>query len=543
MTSCSNRPLWRKFIFSTALFIGLLSIFVQSNAEEPRIALVIGNNSYQYVKPLYNAVADAHLFRQELEARGFSVVYLENATRHEMNNGIEEFLGKLSTDAISVVFYSGHGVQINNTNYLLPTDLQADKPSDVINDGIELGRLMERTSQMQTKFTLAVIDACRNNPFREDGRAIGTNKGLAPPLGEASGIMIVYAAGANQQALDKLGPNDHDPNGLFTREFIKAMRQPGLTVQEVVGRVKLAVIAQAKSAGKIQTPAIYDQSLGTFYFTAQADAPSQLTLTSPSPSPSPSPKPAVAELSPQITTPASKVMSAPSSATPINSVAPTMARLLGGCFQMGSPTSEADREGDEQQHQACVNAFAIGRYEVTNAEFRRFRSEHNSGDTNGNSMNGDQQPVVNVSWNEAVAYAQWLSQQTGKHYRLPTEAEWEYACRSGVVGQRYCGGDDVDSVAWYDGNSDNKTHAVGQKRANAWDLYDMSGNVWEWTCSEYKDSYDGSEKTCNNHTDSAQRVVRGGSWLNVPAGVRSAARTWNTPDDRNSDLGFRLVQD
>src|SRR5450631_1789009 len=235
---------------------------------ERRIALVIGNNDYRFVTSLENAVADARAMKRELETRGFQTVYRENAARRNMNDAIEEFLGKLSTDAIGLVYFSGHGVQINSANFLIPTDLQADKEADVANDGIDLGKLLDRMAQIQPRFSMVVIDACRDNPFH--GRSIGGSKGLAPPLSNAEGVMVVYAAGANQQALDRLSSADNDPNGLFTREFIKAMRKPGLNVQDMISEIKLAVIQKAKSVGHVQTPKIYDQSEGTLVFSERS---------------------------------------------------------------------------------------------------------------------------------------------------------------------------------------------------------------------------------------------------------------------------------
>ena len=254
--------------FTIALLAGLLltgSAFAQQ--KEQRVALVIGNNDYQHAKKLDNAVADAQAFRRELEARGFQVVYRENANRRAMNGAMDEFIGKLGTDAIGLVYYSGHGVQINRANYLVPTDLLAKTPSDFVNDAIDLEKLVSRVSQAQAKFSLAVIDACRDNPFPGEGKDIGGSRGLVAPSGNASGMMVVYSAGANQKALDRLSDADRNPNGLFTREFLKAMRIPGLTVQEAVNKIKTSVIAQAKSVGHVQTPAIYDQSVGTFMFT------------------------------------------------------------------------------------------------------------------------------------------------------------------------------------------------------------------------------------------------------------------------------------
>ena len=262
--------IFRGLLGCAAMIVFIASASTADAAGDRRVALVIGNNDYQYAKKLDNAVADAQAFRRELEARGFQVVYRENANRRAMNGAMEEFVGKLSTDAIGLIYYSGHGVQINGANYLIPTDLSAKAASDFAYDAVDLTKLVDRVSQTQAKFALAVIDACRDNPFQGTGRDIGGSRGLVAPSGNASGVMVVYSAGANQKALDRLSDADRNPNGLFTREFLKAMRIPGLTVQEAVNQIKMSVIAQAKSVGHVQTPAIYDQSVGTFVFTPGA---------------------------------------------------------------------------------------------------------------------------------------------------------------------------------------------------------------------------------------------------------------------------------
>jgi hypothetical protein len=261
---------WLIALFALVLVTPATLLAANASRAERRVALVIGNNDYQHAKKLDNAVADAQAFRRELETRGFDVVYRENANRRTMNGAMEEFVGKLSTDAIGLIYYSGHGVQINGANYLIPTDLSAKAASDFAYDAVDLTKLVDRVSQTQAKFALAVIDACRDNPFQGTGRDIGGSRGLVAPSGNASGVMVVYSAGANQKALDRLSDADRNPNGLFTREFLKAMRIPGLTVQEAVNQIKMSVIAQAKSVGHLQTPAIYDQSVGTFVFTPGA---------------------------------------------------------------------------------------------------------------------------------------------------------------------------------------------------------------------------------------------------------------------------------
>jgi uncharacterized protein YgiM (DUF1202 family) len=185
-----------------------------------------------------------------------------------MNRLIDDFLTRLTSGTVAVVYFSGHGVQVGGGNYLLPVDLKPEREADLTDDGIDLGRLMARMSAGNDKFNLAIIDACRDNPFEIAGRTLGGRKGLAPTT--ASGAMIVYAAGANQSAIDRLGPSDSDPNGVFTREFLKVIREPGLPIREAIAKVKIAVARLAETVGARQTPAVYDEATGDFVFTPAA---------------------------------------------------------------------------------------------------------------------------------------------------------------------------------------------------------------------------------------------------------------------------------
>lgn len=231
-------------------------------------------------------------------------------------------------------------------------------------------------------------------------------------------------------------------------------------------------------------------------------------------------------------------MPKPSTPAPVESgVVPEMVRIKGGCFQMGSPETEDDRMPYETQHRVCVKDFEIGVYEVTQGQWQAVM-----GSNPAYFKKGDDYPVEEVSWNDVQTYLSKLNQKTGRNYRLPTEAEWEYACRGGVAGQTYCGSNDVDRVAWYAENSGPRTHPVGRKAANGYGLYDMSGNVWEWTCSLLDLDYGGAEQKCSDKDTSAPLAVRGGAWGDTPARVRSAARGRLTPPFRDFLQGFRLAR-
>jgi formylglycine-generating enzyme required for sulfatase activity len=231
---------------------------------------------------------------------------------------------------------------------------------------------------------------------------------------------------------------------------------------------------------------------------------------------------------------------------------PLMVVIPGGRFQMGSLDTESGRDVDERQHEVEVAAFAISKYEVTFEEYDRFAEATGREKPADGGWGRGRRPVINVSWDNATAYADWMAKQTGQAYRLPTEAEWEYAARAGTTTPFYFGETISTNQANYNGNSiygkgregvyRQKTVEVGQFPPNAWGLYDMHGNVDQWTCSLYDDDYGGGEQRCAEPGTSGPCVVRGGSWLNVPRGVRGAARFGNPPRHRNYTLGFRLAR-
>jgi formylglycine-generating enzyme required for sulfatase activity len=215
-----------------------------------------------------------------------------------------------------------------------------------------------------------------------------------------------------------------------------------------------------------------------------------------------------------------------------------------GAFLMGSADTKKDHPDDEIPHKVrLTKAFFMGATTVTNEQYRRFKADYDSGSYEGNSFNDDKQPVVMVSWDEATEFCTWMSKQTGMTVRLPTEAEWEYAARAGTT-TRFCGGDDdgaLDAYGWYDGNSGHKTHPVGQKKANAFGLYDMHGNVWQW-CSDWYGAYpNGDQVDPTGAAQSALRVMRGGGWYYAPGVCRSAYRRDESPGLRLNDFGFRVV--
>ena len=221
-----------------------------------------------------------------------------------------------------------------------------------------------------------------------------------------------------------------------------------------------------------------------------------------------------------------------------------MVWVKGGTFVMGSPADEAGHDADERPaRRVRMDGFWLGKHEVTQGQYEALMGRNPSG------FKGDvRHPVENVSWNDAMEFCRRLSERTGRRYTLPTEAQWEYACRAGSAG-RFCFGESdsgLAAYAWTYGNSGNQTHPVGMKRANAWGLHDMHGNVLEWCRDWYGADFYGSPaaraRNPENTTAASDRVRRGGSWNNSPERCRSADRDRKAPGiPPDFFQGFRVL--
>jgi formylglycine-generating enzyme required for sulfatase activity len=211
--------------------------------------------------------------------------------------------------------------------------------------------------------------------------------------------------------------------------------------------------------------------------------------------------------------------------------------VKGGCFEMGDTFGDGDKD-EKPVHEVCVDDFYLGKYEVTQGQWEKVMGNNPSG------FKGRDNPVEQVSWNDVQEYIGRLNRQSGRKYRLPTEAEWEYAARSGGKKERFSGTsqEGVGEYAWYDSNSGGQTHPVGQKKPNGLGLYDMSGNVWEWCADWYDENYYKSSPKNNPRGPSSgsMRVLRGGSRGVSLGGVRTTARDGGAPAARNGMVGFRL---
>ncbi len=522
-----------------------------------RVALIIGNAAYPGAGALKNPANDARDIAAKLRKLGFDVTVRTDVVQKEMLRSLTDFGDKVQSGSEVLFFYAGHGMQVRGRNYLIPIDAEIRSESSVSSEAVDVDQLLDKLSA--ARLSIVILDACRNNPFERQFR--GGGQGLAQ-INAPTGTLIAYATAPGKVAADGEGRN-----GLYTAELLSAMDIPGIKIEDVFKRVRGNVV---KKSGDAQTPWESSSLTGDFYFrfgegtTALAAPQTTATIDT-----------GVMEItfweSIKDSTDAEDFqayldkypnglfvvlaerrvkrhakLDAPVASPDVPMLpgavfqdcpdCPEMVVIPAGSFEMGA---EDYRDSVRPVHVVRIDKpFSMGKAEVTQGQWKAVM---------GNNPShffgcGDDCPVERVSWDDAQEYLRRLSQKTGKSYRLPSEAEWEYACRAGSK-QDYCGSNNIDSVAWHDGNSDDKTHPVAKKQPNAWGLYDMSGNVWEWVQDFWNKDYNGAPTDGSAWTMGGPYLVeRGGSWIDGSRYTKAAIRNAYHSTERNYFLGFRLAR-
>lgn len=294
-------------LLSLAVAIGCIT----SHADAARLAMVVGNDNYQNVTKLRNARNDAQSLARELEAAGFKVTRVLDANRDGLDDAFSGFLRRVEKGDEVVFFFSGHGSQPPQMGpFLLPVDIRVTDERSIQRNGLSLESVVDELNK-RARFSLVIIDACRDDPFRETstGRSLPSGSGLGriePP----KGTMIIMAASKGQQALDRLGNADPIPNGLFTRELVKQMRTTGLSASDMLKRVRGSVESSAATVNHAQRPSLVDESSSDFYF-YPGGTPAPAPAFSPAPVPAPAPAFVRPPLPPTLPPPAAAAVAPP----------------------------------------------------------------------------------------------------------------------------------------------------------------------------------------------------------------------------------------
>lgn len=258
-----------------------LACVVSPALAQKRVALVVGNDSYPNLgneRQLHNAISDARAIRSTLEGLGFDVLYGENLDRRAFVDRLFDLAARLDKDDTAFFFFAGHGVSFSGANYLLPSDVPAPRATGRAEEGrlaeqaVAETTVIERITSAGARVAILVLDACRDNPLQgSDKRSLGATRGLAQSQ-PARGVFSIYSAGFGQTALDRLGPDDRNPNSVFTRVFIEKLRTPGLDLKALATQTRGAVVEMAQKIGHDQFPAYYDQVVGADIYLAGASA-------------------------------------------------------------------------------------------------------------------------------------------------------------------------------------------------------------------------------------------------------------------------------
>jgi len=265
-----------------------LALLADPAAAQSRFALVIGNDSYQNVEPLRKAGNDARAVAQSLGRIGFAVTLGTNLARRDFVRMVAEFENRIRPGDTAFVFYSGHGVEIDGANYLLPVDVPkvgAGQQGILRDEAISTDGLIQRLKARGTRAQVLVLDACRDNPFRDSlGRSVGGARGLAQAQA-SNGVFVIYSAGIGETALDRLADNDANPNSVFTRSFLPLLEDPNKSLVEVAKATRLQVKALAGGIGHQQSPAYYDEIDGDLMLARTDSGPPRPVPTPAPPSP------------------------------------------------------------------------------------------------------------------------------------------------------------------------------------------------------------------------------------------------------------------
>ena len=520
--------------------------------QEKRVALIVGNANYTFA-PLNNPINDAEDLSNALNILGFKVIKLHDASWEEMDNGLEQFKQELGPNTVGLFFFSGHGVQFDGNNYLLPTDLKELSARYVKHRSLTASYVLTAMESAHNTMNIIVLDACRDNPFK--GGTRGLTKGLSRLQHVPNGTLIAYATSPGDVAADGRGRNSP-----YTKNILKFIHEPGLPIELMFKKVRNSVLTETSGE---QTPWESSSIRDNFFFAGE-----NKTRTSKEPVPTKLKAEIerlkeenkrlmnlaqlavqkVDTLKGQLATAQKKSSKTTSAASDkkvfrndlkSGSVGPEMVWIPAGKFKMGDIQNNGGSD-ELPVHIVSITKFAMGRYEVTFEEYDHFVKATGRSKPSDNDWGRGNQPVINVSWEDSMAYVKWLSAETGKQYRLPTEAEWEYSARAGTSSEYWWS--DTWATKANCNREFNRATPVDSFEPNPFGLFDILGNVYEWIADPWHKNYKDAPSKGQNWTgNSEKRLLRGGAWSSSAAYCRVANRNKFVATEKGMSVGFRVA--
>jgi len=540
-----------------------LSVFAQNRGMKPvelsidgkpttlyqnSYALIIGvadyNNGWSQLPGVKEEVATV---KTALEANGFKVDVVMNPDKNGLDRAFTDFITRCGQviDNRLLFYFAGHGYTVKTSygeelGYIVPVD--APNPNYDLakfqSQSMEMAQVEIYARRLQAKHAIFIFDACFSGSLFTSTRAVPDiiNYKTTLPVRQ-----FITSGSADEMVPDK---------SVFGDQFVRAIngeadmdKDTYVTGSELADFLQSTVVNYSKNSqhpqyGKIRSPNL---DKGDFVFPLNQDESATFT-------PAPVIKPVVPlpvkqpgnnfarnDPKPKESAPDAK---SGEPALGVNEFIP-LVYIQGSNFQMG------DRKGESIEsrvHSVSIKSFYIGKFEVTQKQWKQI-----TGSNPSSFPQCEECPVERISYDDAKMFLNLLSEKTGKKYRLPTEAEWEFAARGGVksMGYIFAGGDKIDKIAWNDNNAKKTTHSVGTKQPNELGLYDMSGNVFEWCTDWFAEKYYKTSPVDNPSGPSSgdTRVIRGGSWKYKPGDLKATHRKFIRPGSRYNDVGFRVVRE
>ena len=524
-----------------------------------RVALVIGHIDMER-KPwlsLHKTVEMAEV----LEDLGFAVTVQLDATRAQMEAAVEAFHAQLRGGGVGVFYFSGRGVQLEGQNYLIPAESGISSESDVRHRAVPASWVVGKIQESGNELNMVILDACW--PWNEESIYSSYSSrrvewrppvaGLAP-MQASDRLLIAYPT----------APGEVVSESLYVRHLLAQMQVPGQTAEEMFRAVRTAV---SEDSDGQQTPWESSSLAGTnFYFAGgppsdeelrrerlavlYQDAQKMGTTAAYAAVVAAAPDSPYAQLG----WAAIARLRSPEPSPPWelrNGLGMEFVLIEPGTFEMGSPATELERDGDETLHHVTISQpLYLGKYEVTQGQWQAVMGEIPSASFYfcRRKSSCPENPANGISWNDAQEFIRELNRREGVTvYRLPTEAEWEYAARAGTQTVYHFGDDEAQVREAYASCDENYSYSslkpsVGERLPNAWGLHDMHGSVWEWVQDWYGDYPRGAVIDPRGPNTGVKRVVRGGSRSSAPRSCRAANRRSDTQGNRYMNLGFRLAR-
>jgi formylglycine-generating enzyme required for sulfatase activity len=533
-----------------------------AQTADSRVALIIGNSKYPDARsPLATPVNDATRLAAEFRRLKFNVDLKLDLGKEKMQRAVDDFTAKVKNGTAALFYFSGFGLQVGRRTYLIPTNAQIWTEADVRRDGVSLDDLLAELNRKGADPKIIVVDAAHRNPYERRFR--GSPAGLAP-IEAPTGTLVLYSAAPGKLVQER----GKGATSLFAGELIKELKSERMTAEEIFNRTRLDVSRASRGE---QVPWVASSLLEEFNFSGRpssvANKPSSVARTSeqsPFP-PAPRKKPEQSQPRAGSNAPAPEPVERPrerASLAPAREPTPKslkpgdvfrdcnrcpqMVVVPAGTFEMGS--SKFDHE--KPVHQVRIRKpFAIGTHEVTFAEWDQCVAEKGCKFRPGDRGWGrGDRPVINISWVDAKEYVTWLSEKTGQVYRLPSEAEWEYAARGGSSTSFWWGrsvGTRLANCRQCSTGRQEQTFPVGTYKANGFGLFDTAGNAAEWVQDCWNSDYHGAP-TDGSAWEKGQcrlRVLRGGSFDSEADYVRSNSRFRYDIDVRYFANGLRVVRE